>query len=995
MAFEKIRNTIILGEAGNTWYVELWKDGYTGNSTEANLYGEGFEVKWSGQGDTREKRFLESECVVKINVQNDLDEALLYNIFNSGDRKYFVRIYKNGETSSDVWWWGWVNPSFSVVQNMPYPYNGTIKATDSIGTFSKQVESDMTPAELNGSSNITNHIKDFGDASKLYNYQPNSGVTNVSPAPDSISWFSTSVDWWRSGDPYQSADPFWLYRTSKAPFRKKVDQFPKKYKKYDVLEGSLKVFNSIGFMSDGKYRFIQPNIYQNNTSGDLRFYDYALGNVQDTSPTTTNHLVVLDGTINANRGAVMGGSSITYEPPFKNVIANFNSGAPNIEIPIDPNTDFSIYQNIGNMQEDPSNTDGGLIVNLNLWNRENLTKSVVDTVLNGNSYDLANHRVKTLFVWQIKIEDGTNSYYLSRPGTTGDATWVTTEPASNILPVGYQTEYTNSNANDPSPCDVDFLQGIAVPYYRVTSNKLITFNAPLPPITGAVSIKLTATNTYWQWRQTNNNTLDLNLPISQPAFQQTYYFEGSNITDFDSIALNDQQTGINYLANNIDNTAQEAFDFGDILIGNTGINESQNSQNSTNVQYTDSSGNIESAIQGFRKGGTGNFYNITQLLCRDFLSFQIQPLEILQADIFSPDISPIKLLRYSINDDLNDKYYTFMGGTFKAQSDTMSGEWYKVTEDNNFTDQEEDGIPSWKSLSEVNQGSIDSLGLIGVNISTANAIGTATAEIPTNQIIDKFNFSGTSSCKVYDNQKLIIRSLYDSYYMIVTVDGDQAAGVSSINIDDITTTNAFPIGSILSILTNDLTNVITGGGTPGGSNKEVQFNDSGAFGAEAGFEYDKTTDFLSADNIEGRHYGENTGFRTQIVGTAFKYMLAPSDFSVSAHLSTTIYTRNNGGSVQPSSNAGRDNSIFAMVFLPIGYRITGFRVSTSVTRSVSLTKGDISNTTITNIFTGTSNTGNSLTTAETIAVNKYYLLKVEVSATTDAIYGGEISLEKI
>ena len=231
MAFGKIRNTIILGEAGNTWYVELWKDGYTGSSTEANLYGEGFEVKWSGQGDTREKRFLESECVVKINVQNDLDEALLYNIFDSGDRKYFVRIYKNGETSSDVWWWGWVNPSFSVIQNMPYPYNGTIKATDSIGTFSKQVESDMTPAELNGSSNITNHIKDFGDASVLYNWQPISGESNISPAPDSISWFSTSVNWWRSGDPYQSADPFWLYRTSKAPFRKKVDQFPKKYKK--------------------------------------------------------------------------------------------------------------------------------------------------------------------------------------------------------------------------------------------------------------------------------------------------------------------------------------------------------------------------------------------------------------------------------------------------------------------------------------------------------------------------------------------------------------------------------------------------------------------------------------------------------------------------------------------------------------------------------------------------------------------------------------------
>ena len=243
-----------------------------------------------------------------------------------------------------------------------------------------------------------------------------------------------------------------------------------------------------------------------------------------------------------------------------------------------------------------------------------------------------------------------------------------------------------------------------------------------------------------------------------------------------------------------------------------------------------------------------------------------------------------------------------------------------------------------------------------------------------------------------------------------TTGGDAIVSPDAVNLRVYDETNIYLEGTVRRIGKNasdtdilswdDATNATkwianTGGASVAGANKEVQFNDNGAFGAEAGFEYDKTTDFLSADNIEGRHYGENTGFRTQTVGSAFKYMLAPSDFSVSAHLSTTIYTRNNGGSVQPSSNAGRENSIFAMVFLPIGYRITGFRVSTNVTRSVSLTKGDISNTTITNIFTGTSNTGNSLTTAETIAVNKYYLLKVEVSATTDAIYGGEISLEKI
>ena len=36
-----------------------------------------------------------------------------------------------------------------------------------------------------------------------------------------------------------------------------------------------------------------------------------------------------------------------------------------------------------------------------------------------------------------------------------------------------------------------------------------------------------------------------------------------------------------------------------------------------------------------------------------------------------------------------------------------------------------------------------------------------------------------------------------------------------------------------------------GGGTPGGSDTQVQFNDSGAFGGDAGFTYNKTTDILS------------------------------------------------------------------------------------------------------------------------------------------------------
>lgn len=42
-----------------------------------------------------------------------------------------------------------------------------------------------------------------------------------------------------------------------------------------------------------------------------------------------------------------------------------------------------------------------------------------------------------------------------------------------------------------------------------------------------------------------------------------------------------------------------------------------------------------------------------------------------------------------------------------------------------------------------------------------------------------------------------------------------------------------------------------GNGTPGGSNMQVQFNDAGLFGGDAGFFYDKDTNMLSVNFIEG------------------------------------------------------------------------------------------------------------------------------------------------
>ena len=955
-----IRRTIIKGEAGSDFFIQLYKKDYTGASTDWRLQGEGFTVKWNGQGGTRDRQFIASECVTNFIVQNDNDEALLYDIFEKGDRNYYIRVYKNEETTNGIWWYGWVNPSFSTVQNTPYPYTGKISATDSIGNFKKQKDSTLTHTQYSTTSNINTHIKAFGDdmgvyqgwATNLVNngyfstpntdwvlvsstwtipvgggridgggsvsgYFEQSGVTitsgqtvsfsftisnlvsgsaniklsnesgvdllgglqtyntngnfvisgvaatsatgiriskttgsssysltnisvvdgivNTAPAPQITNWFYNSIDWWRNGDEqaYNSDDPFYLYRTARTPFRKKIDKFPSQYSKYDVLEGSLKVFNTVGFLSNGRYNFMQPNVYQDNNAGNARFWQYASGGSQDTSSTVENHLLVLDGTLNENKGAVMSGSTIVYEPPFKDVSATFLNS--NAQVNLNPTADYSDYAFVGNVQSDVTNTTGYLIINFTINHKERLLASELEAALTTN-YTVKNHRIKTEYFWQIKLSDGTTDYWLTQ--TNSEWEWVLSEPLNDSLQAGYNSpsgpyNYETNIEGDISywPCNINHTDGTL--YYEVQSER--TFNGsniPLPPVTGSIELKLTGTNTYWQHYQDDDFNGDtLNLNTSGFTIERSNFISGT-ITDNSSVAIDEDNDGIQYFAQNSGVSAEELFDFGDILIGNTGTNSSANNQSQFNVQYLDAAGNAQSALGGFRRGNSGNYKNITQLLCNQYISLQMEPLEILQASIFSPDITPLKLLKYSISDDGSYKYYSFLGGTFNAQSETMSGEWYKVDDSTTHTILEEEhkiiSTPTdGATINGVNTGTNTNIDDVVTN---ANAIAIINSPIANNTSLNKVNFAGGSLAKVYDNQRLIIRSRVGSDTLIVVVNGDQAKGSTvGINIDPITPKIDFAVGSTLSALVGDLTNVITGGGTPGGSNTEVQFNDNGSF----------------------------------------------------------------------------------------------------------------------------------------------------------------------
>lgn len=83
-----------------------------------------------------------------------------------------------------------------------------------------------------------------------------------------------------------------------------------------------------------------------------------------------------------------------------------------------------------------------------------------------------------------------------------------------------------------------------------------------------------------------------------------------------------------------------------------------------------------------------------------------------------------------------------------------------------------------------------------------------------------------------------------------TADPTGLACNSSTTLTDVYIRAGVAVGSSVFICRSSVYVLFSGGsGSPGGSNTQVQFNDSSAFGGDAGFVYDKTTDTLTISGL--------------------------------------------------------------------------------------------------------------------------------------------------
>ena len=915
-----------------------------------DLEGQGLSIKWNGSGGTRDRTFLGSECVLNYLVKSDEEEAFLKSTLESGYNAYFIRIYRNG----NLFWFGWVQPAFDTIQNVSYPYVYKLTSTDSYGFYGKgDKQYFANETEKTAVHKIKDIYCDF-----LNDMKVTDGLNG--PNPFNEKPVRTNLDWWRPADTYDSANPAVLYGVAKGfvstPTTLNDDGLdtsnkPFEYLPYDVLNGVLKATNAIGFLADGKYNFFQPNSFINNPSGTIKVYDYLDDAESSSSPSL---MLILDDTNNN----LLAGSTLTYEPALKKVIANHIGGYSNFSISQGQSltTEFTA----GAIQ---STQSGYLTLDFHAKHEEKLTKA--NFVFNGSGWGLIDNSVYSVGSLVIKITDGSTTKWLQALDGDSELTWSTSAQTIKIFR-GYNSNMSNPvnnntmcvglvfNNTEPAnqfgtswgPTDVS---GSSISSF-VTYSTDFRINAVVedPGISGQVSLEFDVVNDYYQAKATNVGSTpfpswvweydDVNdpTPISSITIcENITLIPTEDSTDFDSDVAN----GIIYAASQNTLNALENVDLGNLQLGQSAINELYS------FRYLD--GAVWKAVTGFQRGNPSpdNPLNATQLLVNEFLSLQIDPLEILQGTIKSTTISPTQLIRYDYNGDGGYRYYCFLGGTLKAGSDELTGEWFKISslatspiivEDTTAYDPIEENVGEEKPANNSD---------IITNTILNNSIGVTSTDITHQIAYTKINFGTTLKGKVYDNQKLILTYPDGSKPLILTANGGNAVSESGVDVDSFTAKESYPIGSILSYLTYDFTNVIT--------------------------------------PIANLYKGVTT--------TAI--YIRPDEFVVPSASSFSMYSRDEMASVQPSSYVSRSH-VYATSFIPLNYKVTAVDIYMDQNRGFTIFEGTTGGAGTSSLDTGTANTTLTLSSAWTSIEGKYVILEINFGGT-DKIYGAKLTIEAV
>tara|TARA_R100001443_G_scaffold3277_2_gene10406 strand:+ start:7089 stop:10448 length:3360 start_codon:yes stop_codon:yes gene_type:complete len=566
-----------------------------------------------------------------------------------------------------------------------------------------------------------------------------------------------------------------------------------------------------------------------------------------------------------------------------------------------------------------------------------------------------------------------------------------------VLPTTQWTTSTFLSQTGQEYCNVFEANTSSDPYYTASdgtasyigANK--TFPLPSAPAGGDVQLQfVSATNNVYNNPDTSNPSVSPTPLTITKNNLVSRWFTGSNLSNFSNSSLLGSPTyfQLTFAGQALDEQAVEysasaslenfeVLDFGELPIGTTGT------EDSTIYSLLAWNGSFFEQPISIQVNGTGTAYNMCSLLLKEYIQPQTLPLRIIDGDLLINDFSAFNSLdiKTSLNssfDGNNEGRYALINGTFTAETDTFSGSYYKTNSGESTTVTLADidlpntikipdrftfspplppypNDPTFGEFKIINDNLTDpyfrtlpSDSLL--NVVKFNSIGLTSADLVAGTSYNKVDVINNSRCKLFDNQKLMLYRADFSNVMILTKDGDSTISDTALDTDSYTPSVNYAKGSILALATYDINNNITTGTSTPNLYKGVT----------------TTAIHIKAD-----------------------------DFKMTSSSTIRMYSRDDLGSVQPSSYAAR-TSIYASSFIPENYKLTHVDIYSSQNRTFTVKTARTINDSVTSIMTGgTANTTLAISPNWTSVLGDYVILVFELGASNDEIYGAKLTIEAV
>ena len=974
---------------GLDYKIEIWhKTTEVTDTTEIKSGAPGFTLNYKKLKDPILGGMMPSTLTFKFLVNNTTDLNNAHGILTAQNENFYIKVYRKGidepVVNYQLWWFGWVTSGFDGYSDRAFPYVLDVKATCSLG---KQLN------KYNNQVDVASQA-DYRDLSYPFQlFEDNYNINDMLPSSLFYSW-AWQTNWWNqeSGTPSESVNPIRKTFYNRAAFVSDPETFPLTINNYvDEIKGMLKSFMMRSMLSGGKYHIQQVRTLD-QSSPDPIFSASADGTAGEITPdmvgypTGISDEIVIDNTASPSdhdKANIKEGAKFSIREEAKSVRATYIFGNNFCTMPL--GLDYTAGNiPLGFVSQGTSN----LQLFLNVVLKQTFPLTGADAV-SPVPYQ-GGHMTGVL---NITLKIG-NKYLTRQGGTTNpmDMIW-STDPSTIDFFTGEGTYYSNSlnnlyeSQNAVQAALNQFGGDYPYPFTQwqndnITGIASTTTRFYVPGITlpdlgstfGQVEFKINEQATYnlfWtEFTQFVSPDTDLSdwITFYNPAASTNLNFDTSTGTPAASLSKSIELGVVPYLsditANEETATDEEAAPQGavyyasqsgndqapDIDLGDLPLGTNSSSNQINTLRAKDSDNNYINT-GGFRDGNSGNYISTGQLLCNEYLKSKDEPVVTLSASIISTSYEAHRTINYEDTLGGTGARFVFGGGKFNPMEDTWSGIWYKLnlgntpTEDNtpiyDYPQQDEALTDQKPSNNELGNHKI---GFVLNNL----IVATTNADITAGVTINKVDTLTTTN-KVYDNQKLIIADKFLKNVTEVTANGEQNTGATQINFDSITPTTSYSKGSFLLLKPNDLSNVITAG--------------------------------TSTPNL---YQGVTTTYID----------LSPQEFDITSHSNLSTYTRDNLGSVQPSSFINRSKA-YASCFIPLNYKATAVDIYASANRNIRVLTARITQDTTTLQGSGTSNTTLTLSTAWPSVAGEYIILEFEVGASTDEIRGAKITIQAV